>query len=726
MDISLLNVGLAAGGAALAVIPLILHLLMRQTPRHVIFPALRLIRERQKQSKKRLRIKNWLLLLARMALFALMALALARPSCNRETSLGDSEVDTAIALVIDTSRSMEYSERGNDRLQEAKLRAGEILRKATDRSEVFVFDSADPGRQAPESPSTALKRIEALTFRDANRPLNAALVQAYAAVAASNLPRREVYILTDLARSAWDMGTTTIVDALARWSNPKQKISTYVLRLTPKDIKDVAIVAADPSSTVATQGESLEIKAKIRSWGPKTTRVVELRLDDTNRDKKTIDLPENGEKELSLLTPNNLAPGLHQGEVRLSGGSDFMTFDDVRYFTFSVQPAQKVLIIADNASDAIPISKALAPDRDLPGASQSVTVERLTGEEFSRKVKNKLQEYATIFLLNVARPTEADWGALNAYVRQGGGIVVALGSRVAIESYNGPIASQLLPAHLDKIVVEPVNTFFARPNTSHPIFNRFARELEANLSLVPIYKSWGVTPQDSLPLLTITGGAPVLLERTFKGPKTGRVLLWTTPLSRGVYGTEPTGWNEFPRPWSFLATTIESVAYLSGVSGDRLNYEAGEDAVLPIDPTRRSSNYNVVGPDPKYSQRLGAPANSDKLVITTPQASGQWRVEGKTADGAAVIMGFSVNAPEAESTVVPLEEKDLLSLFGTKENYHLAEGPADLKRVVEGVRVGFEIFPWLMVLILVVVTLENLLANKFHRERTLVTPSPTA
>ena len=52
MDISLLNAGLAAG-AALAAVPLILHLLMRQTPKHVIFPALRLIRERQKQSKKR-------------------------------------------------------------------------------------------------------------------------------------------------------------------------------------------------------------------------------------------------------------------------------------------------------------------------------------------------------------------------------------------------------------------------------------------------------------------------------------------------------------------------------------------------------------------------------------------------------------------------------------------------------------------------------------------------
>jgi hypothetical protein len=37
---------------------------------------------------------------------------------------------------------------------------------------------------------------------------------------------------------------------------------------------------------------------------------------------------------------------------------------------------------------------------------------------------------------------------------------------------------------------------------------------------------------------------------------------------------------------------------------------------------------------------------------------------------------------------------------------------------VKGVRVGHEIFPWLMVLILFLVTAENLLANRFYREST--------
>src|SRR5271169_4098262 len=116
MDISLVHTGLAAG-AGLAAVPVILHLFMKQTPKHIVFPALRLIRERQRRSRKRIKIKNWLLLLARMALLALMALALARPrmGITSRTAFGDSNVPAAIGLVFDTSLSMEYTERDKTR-----------------------------------------------------------------------------------------------------------------------------------------------------------------------------------------------------------------------------------------------------------------------------------------------------------------------------------------------------------------------------------------------------------------------------------------------------------------------------------------------------------------------------------------------------------------------------------------------------------------------------------
>jgi Aerotolerance regulator N-terminal/von Willebrand factor type A domain len=715
MDISLLHAGLA-GGAALAVVPLILHLLMRQTPKHVIFPALRLIRERQKQSKKRLRVKNWLLLLARMALFMLMALALARPTLHTSLALGDGEVDSAIALVVDTSLSMEYTERGKNRLEEAKLRAAEILKKATDRSEIFVIDSAEPRRETPVSPSLALKRVEALTIRAANKRLNDAVVQAYAVVGASEMARKEVYVLTDLARSAWDTSSTALAETVRKVNTPKPKIQTYVLRLTPKDVKDVAVISAEPASAVVTQGDPVAIKAKIRSWGPKTSRLVNFQLDGQPRDKQTIELAENGDGELTFTAPNTLAPGLHQGEVVLDARTDNMRFDDVRFFSFNIQPAQRVLIISDVLADALPTQKALAPDRLDPSVPQIVKVDRITSGQFSESARNGLKKYAAIFLLNVARPSESDWGALSAYVHEGGGLLVALGERVVADAYNAKGAAQLLPASLiDGNQLRAPNTFFAKPDHAHPVFSEFAKELDATLSRVLVYRAWKIEPQLARTVLSLTDGTPAVVERQVQGPKTGHVMLWVTPFRHDADARQ--GWNELVQFWPIVEILLQSVAYFSGTSGEQHNYEAGNDAVLTLDPAHRASNYNVEGPDPKENGPISPAATSPKLVVPAPQALGQWRVSGLPADGVKVVMGFSVNPIEGEELVVPLEEKQLFDLFGSKDYVKLAQDANDLRGKLHDVRVGFEIFPWLMMLILVIVTLENLLANKFHRER---------
>ena len=111
---------------------------------------------------------------------------------------------TALGLVFDTSLSMEYKDKDKTRLDEAKERAKEILAKLPDSSQVFVVDSAEPGVPIGLSPAAALKRIDGLTIRPVNRPLNAAMGQVYAAVAECDRPVHVVYVLTDLARSAWD------------------------------------------------------------------------------------------------------------------------------------------------------------------------------------------------------------------------------------------------------------------------------------------------------------------------------------------------------------------------------------------------------------------------------------------------------------------------------------------------------------------------------------------
>jgi hypothetical protein len=733
MELSIMNVGLAAGGAALAAAPVILHLFMRQTPKHVIFPALRLIRERQKQSKKRMRIKNWLLLLARMAVIAIMALALGRPSLYSQVPLGSESQPTAMGLVFDTSLSMGYIEKDKTRLDEAKERAIELLSKLPDSSQIFVVDSADPPIPRGVAPAAARERIESLKIRPVNRPLNAAMGQVYSAVAECDRPLRVVYVLTDLCRTSWlpDRSAEGLEQVEKLNKKKGSRIVTFILGVAAKEIVNVAMETAEPSSSVATQGEPIEIRGRIRSQGTKpTTRVVEFTVDGKKKDEKTVEIPPNAEVEVSFSAlPRMDESNLHQGKIKLSGAPDAYPADDERFFTFRVRPPLKVLLVYDEEYEVWHVAAALDPNPST-AVMRPIQVEKVTAKELGARHAGDLQNFAAVFLLNVKRLEETDWTALTRYVHGGGGLVVAPGHLSQAENYNQPTALQLLPGQLESPphAANPPTNMGTPTNLTHPLFERYGKDLATVLSQVPVYKYWPIKVAENagLVLLRYGDGAPALLERTFKGPKVGKVLLWTLPLSRrpdhgGAIARSAAVFSEFPLTdpygWSFLALMDRTVPYLSGASGEQLNFDAGENVLLRLDPTARLTNFVISGADQK-PKPLPAPSG-EYLEVTAPPVMGLWLVKATTADNRTAALGFSVNMSRDpardESRFTHLEKSDLDVIFG-KDGCLLAEDAAAHQEKEKLTRYGYEVFPWLMFLILLIVTLENVLANTFYKE----------
>jgi hypothetical protein len=63
----------------LGIIPVILHLLLKAKPKKLVFPALRLIQNRQRQNTQKMRLKHFWLMLLRIAAIMVLVFALARP-----------------------------------------------------------------------------------------------------------------------------------------------------------------------------------------------------------------------------------------------------------------------------------------------------------------------------------------------------------------------------------------------------------------------------------------------------------------------------------------------------------------------------------------------------------------------------------------------------------------------------------------------------------------------
>src|SRR6266566_490196 len=98
---------LLLGGLLLVGIPVLIHLIMRQKPKHLLFPAVRFLLQRQQSNRRRLQLRHLILLALRMLLIAAICLALARPRVLNErlNIAADQPVAAVMSFDLSVSRS---------------------------------------------------------------------------------------------------------------------------------------------------------------------------------------------------------------------------------------------------------------------------------------------------------------------------------------------------------------------------------------------------------------------------------------------------------------------------------------------------------------------------------------------------------------------------------------------------------------------------------------------
>ncbi len=101
---------LFAAGAACVAIPVLIHLLARRRRKPIVWGAMRFLLEAYRKQKRRLRIEQLLLLLARCAVVLLIAMAVGRPALEAAGVLGGG--GKTVYLVVDTS--LASSAKGED------------------------------------------------------------------------------------------------------------------------------------------------------------------------------------------------------------------------------------------------------------------------------------------------------------------------------------------------------------------------------------------------------------------------------------------------------------------------------------------------------------------------------------------------------------------------------------------------------------------------------------
>ncbi|MDX1675848.1 MAG: BatA domain-containing protein [Longimicrobiales bacterium] len=542
-----------AGLAALAV-PVLIHLSSRPRKRTVEFPSLMFLERVEYRDASRRRLRHVLLFALRALALVLVAAAFARPFLDRSDAVAATpDGGREVVVLLDRSASMAV----DGRMAEARDAVAAIadgLRRG-DRATLVVFDrDATAVNRATDQSATLRSAADTVTAGDGATRLGPALRLASSILSGSPLPRRELVVISDFQRTAWDADAAGRMPAgtgIRMRAVGDPAANTFVAdvrfgreRFSGRERVRVAATiahrAAGGGTGVGGAGIGDAGRAAPRDGigpagedGAGAVQVpVTLILDGRRIATRSVPVPVGGAATVEL-DPVTLPDRSVRGTVRV--GEDALEADNALHFVLNAGRSLRVLVVEPRTGGGTPyLERALGvgPDHDVT----SVDAGRLADVE--------LTGYDVV-VLNGADPVEPD--RLGAFVRAGGGLVIVLGERSRAATWSG---TGLLPGTLRGTRdADGAALTVLRPE--HPLFAPFRA---GAVTGARFYRYRELDADEDADVLARFGAGPPALVAAAAGR--GRVLVLASPLD----GT----WNDLVLQPAFVPLTHQLIRHASG------------------------------------------------------------------------------------------------------------------------------------------------------------------
>jgi Mg-chelatase subunit ChlD len=522
----------AAGAVS---IPIIIHLLNRRRFRVVVWAAMQFLLNAQKQNTRKIRLEQLILLAMRILILLLIVLAMASVSPWAEKVWSYFWPDAAgfittrtgrthKIIVIDASMSMNLVDAGGQTaFEQARGLAARMVRDSSsgDGFSVVAMKGAPVWivAEVSQDRSRVAAEIEQLqpTHGNASVPATLNMIAAKLADSSPRFSRREVYFFTDMQKTTWLAGRSSLT--LKESAEPNKKdnavkqgkdtgstednsplqaikkmANTIFVDAGRGDVDNLAVTDLVLNDSLVTTGNLISISAMVQNFGQHSRTKARVAL----LVGKARETP--GEPSLSLrvesqrsedLGPGEAvrvnfehrfsAPGLYAVQIRLLGdeaeqdalrGPDDLDPDNARTIIVPVRDTVPVMLVngkpaADRFDQATEFARlALNPfqNNDIP-AWAPLRPKLLSTAQFIDGAEGDLAHYDCVYLCDVPRLGQAELRRLEAHLRRGGGIVISAGDQLAenLQNYNRMLYQDgkgILPAKLVKKIQAPKEHHF--------------------------------------------------------------------------------------------------------------------------------------------------------------------------------------------------------------------------------------------------------------------------
>ena len=728
---------LLAGAVAVA-IPFILHLLSNVRAKDMYFPTLRFLKMSMEKTARRRRVQHWLLLLIRAGLLGLLAIAVAEPITRAFGGwLGKNK--QAVAVVLDNSYSMGAMAGNATRFTQAKAQAQALLTGESPPTSgvVLTTNGASPAGEMTSDWSALGRAVRDAPLSAGRAPLLQKIRQAAQLLDDHDtVSQKSIYVFSDLQRVSFEeiAGAESLIG--------KKKIHVMIVNTAPKAGSNVGIselevggrrivnsVIETTATVVNSSPGDREVLVGLRIEGKRAVAPRKITLAGAGKDGSVA--------TVRFLTSAGSTAGTRTGDLFLCDEQnvpfrDDLELDNVRRFCMTVGGRAKALILRGQiaegtgaATDASTLLRiATDPWEGRADAPWSITPRLIDAADFQAR---DLIGIDAVFATNVPAFTPGQVSALEAFLSNGGTVMLFLGPDVDADAYNKAFAPGVLPGKILQAVGQVGPDADAVGVTAVDIADPYLKGLFKERSdylspLVRRYFRMDRTGRGSTVLMGLANRDPLMLTRRVGR---GRITVCATAASGQWSNFLGSGANVI------VSMVIRACLLAPRNQGAMDSYLWG--AQVPIGPKgAKRGNVKVTLPVKQGAKHktvtLSLNARGQATFTDTEQIGiYHWQVTGPDADKPGNRGSFAVNPSGSESDLRGYSTtafRNVLAKAGLKKVYV----GSTLKEVMGAAVADAQPTEWWDVVCIAVILLliaEALVANRHEKTTSIHLDAPT-
>ena len=516
-----INPGILAGFAALA-IPIIIHFLRNLRYQQANLGSLRFLRLALKQSQRKRRLRELLLLLARLIMVALLVMLFARPFLeDPNNKKGEREY----IFLIDASGSMAGERADKQSFDHVKIDAIKRLEELPDTAKTTIAFFSDEVKEVKDKEGIKNFKLKPAGVADYTK----ALKWAYQKMKESDRPKRRVLMFTDYQKAgvpkvsdneelvAEDGKKTELV------TNPPKDVLVEIHPVPMADITNYAIIGVHNGAPHAGTAGPLTIDircyGKLPRLGKKIKVIAEVDLPDSDKPKlyqKVVDVDRRMSVTF-LWKPKER--GIFTGKVWIVDAAgeklDKYPRDNSREFALVAGISRPVLLVNgvkgnsrfDDETYFLQKALEVQPNKDLPPNFYTEVKDNLNGLSY-------LSKYQAIALCNTKSISKGQAAMLRDYVKDGGGLIYFLGNQTSKSNCDRLARMGIFPAEYVSLEGYGISQKLNQWSKSHPAFKMFRDPRKGNLRRILFQQGFTIEADDDKDVLaTLSNEAHAIIGK---------------------------------------------------------------------------------------------------------------------------------------------------------------------------------------------------------------------